>query len=208
MVRYINIPPHRQCLKRYGQCSVAAQSRLFVVAMHCLTLRFCCSFQKHLHKNTAIYDKAFPKYHALTRSVKLLYKVTDRKKLNILLIAHAIVTLAAGILLIIAPTIIPNAVDVHISSDQYILCYFLGAAELSIAYLSFSAKKIDDQYSLRVIAATFIVFHAATTILEIYELLQGVGVQIIGNIILRLVVIGLFYYYGIHKNKIKQRIKP
>jgi hypothetical protein len=133
--------------------------------------------------------------------------VTDRKKLNTLLIAHAIVTLAAGILLIIAPTIIRNTVDIQISADQYILCYFLGAAELGIAYLSFSARKIGDKYSLRIIAATFIVFHAATAILEIYELLQGVSVKIIGNIILRLVVIGLFYYYGI-QNKIKQRIKP
>jgi hypothetical protein len=121
--------------------------------------------------------------------------------LKILLTIHAIVTLAAGVVLIIAPTAIPKTVDIHISPEEYLLSYFLGAAELGIAYLSFYSRKINDKYALRVIIATFIVFHTATGMLEIYGLLQGVSFKIIGNIILRLVVIGLFYYYGIIRAK-------
>ncbi len=57
--------------------------------------------------------------------------------LKILLLIHAIITLAAGIVLVVAPTIIPQTVNIKIAPDEYLLCYFLAAAEFGIAYLSF-----------------------------------------------------------------------
>lgn len=119
--------------------------------------------------------------------------------LKILLVVHAIVTLAAGIVLIVAPAAIPGAVDIHIDRQAYLLSYFLGAAELSMAYLSFYARKIADRHTLQIIVITFIVFHAATGILELYALFSGVPFKILTNILLRAVVIVLFYYYGIRK---------
>jgi hypothetical protein len=118
-----------------------------------------------------------------------------------LLLIHAIITLAAGVVLIVAPAVIPKTVDIQIRPNEYLLSYFLGAAELGIAYLSFFSRTIQDKYALRIICTTFIVFHAATGILELYGLLQGISSKIIGNIFLRIVVVVLFYYYGIYKNK-------
>ena len=64
---------------------------------------------------------------------------------------HAIVTLAAGIILIVSPTFIPATVKISIEPSEYLLCYILAAAELSVAYLSFYSRKIKDKYSLRII---------------------------------------------------------
>lgn len=119
--------------------------------------------------------------------------------LKLLLVIHAVVTLVAGIVLVIEPVWIPGTVDIQINSDQYLLSYFLGAAELGIAYLSFYSRKIRDPYALRIIVTSFLIFHAATGILEIYALFQEVSPKIIGNILLRIGIVALFYYYGIYK---------
>lgn len=121
--------------------------------------------------------------------------------LRILLVIHAIITFAAGVVLIVVPAAIPDTVDIAINPEQYLLSYFLGAAELAIAYLSFYSRKINDGYALRKIIITFIIFHLATGILEIYGLSQNVSPGIWGNIILRLVMVILFWYYGISQLK-------
>jgi len=124
----------------------------------------------------------------------------DLKKL---LLFHAIVTLAAGIVLVVAPSLIPQTVNIKIAPNEYLLCYFLGAAEFGIAYLSFFSRTLDDKSALRIISKTFIVFHAATGVLELYALLEGLSPKIIVNILLRIVIVVLFYYYGVSKNKEK-----
>jgi hypothetical protein len=85
---------------------------------------------------------------------------------------------------------------------SFCLNYFTtieNGAELSIAYLSFAARKIKDPAALKIIVISFIVFHAATGILEIYTWYLGAGMRIFGNILLRIVVLVLFYYHGIVK---------
>ena len=119
--------------------------------------------------------------------------------LRILLLLHALVTLAAGIVLIIAPSLIPGTIDVHLNSDAYLLSYFLGAAELSIAYLSFFSRRSNDTQVLRLVTSTFIVFHSATGIVELYAFVEGVSSKILLNVSLRIVIIILFGYYGYNK---------
>lgn len=119
-----------------------------------------------------------------------------------LFLIHAIITFAAGVVLIIVPTVIPETVDIQLTPEQYLLCYFLGAAELGIAYLSFFGRTITDGHALRIITKSFIVFHAATGLLELYGLTNGLTPKIIGNVILRVIIVILFYYYGLSKKRI------
>ena len=122
------------------------------------------------------------------------------KGLKITLIIHAIVTFMAAIVLIVAPTLIPKTVDITLNHDQYLLSYFLGAAELGIAYLSFQCKTITDKFALKTIIYSFIIFHAATGLLEIYGLTaQELTSKIIGNIILRIVIVALLFYFWLNK---------
>ena len=124
-------------------------------------------------------------------------------KMNLqkLLFIHAIITLVAGLVLIVAPAFIPETVNIHITPDQYLLCYFLAAAELTIAYLSFMSRKIKDHFLLQIISISFILFHTITGLLEFYAITQGASSKIVGNMMLRLIVVLLFCYYGIYKNK-------
>lgn len=129
----------------------------------------------------------------------------EHKALKTLLLIHGIITFAASIVLIIAPTTIPKTVNIDISPNEYLLCYFLGAAELSIAFLSVFARKIQDTNSLRLVSTTFIVFHIATGALEIYALSNGLSSKIIFNIFLRILISILFWYFGIYRIN---RIEP
>lgn len=119
--------------------------------------------------------------------------------LRILFAVHALLTLAAGVVLIVAPELIPGAVGIKLEPNAYLLCYLLAAAELSIAYLSWSGKKISDVRALRFIITAFIVFHAASGILEIYASAASANAIIRGNVVVRVFIVFLFAYYGFYK---------
>lgn len=124
--------------------------------------------------------------------------------LKLLLLIHAIITLAAGIALIVFPPAIPSTVGIQLKQEEYLFSYFLGAAELALAYLSFYSRRIKDNNSLKIIITTFIAFHMATALLEIYVLFKGLSFKIITNIIFRIIISALFYYYGFHRTKFNQ----
>jgi hypothetical protein len=119
--------------------------------------------------------------------------------LRILLIVHALVTFAAGIVLIIAPNLVPNAVNITVPPNAYLVCYLLGAMEIGIAYLSFFAAKLKDLSALKLISLSFIVLHAVTAVVEVYAIAQGVTPVLWGNVALRIGVALLFAYYGVRK---------
>ena len=118
------------------------------------------------------------------------------------LILHAIVTFAAGVVLIVAPGAIPGTVDIPVNHQTNLLCYFLGVGEISLAVLSYFGRKLSDGQALQLICLTFIVFHLLTALVEIYAFIQGGSAKIWANVILRLLVTGLFIYYGL---KIRQK---
>lgn len=119
--------------------------------------------------------------------------------LRVLLAIHAAVTFSAGVVLIVAPDLIPKAVGIHIDPSAYLIVYLLAAAELSLATLSWVGRTLTDVKSLRVIILVCLVFHASSGILEIYAFVQGMTAVIWGNIVLRTVFIFLFTYYGLYK---------
>lgn len=114
-----------------------------------------------------------------------------------LLLVHAIITFAAGIVLIVSPKIIPKTVGIEISTSQNLLSYLLGTAEIALAYLSFCARKISDIKGLRLISTTFIIFHALTAVVELIAFNQGLNVKILANVLLRILIVFLFFVYGI-----------
>ncbi|MBD2756785.1 hypothetical protein [Spirosoma validum] len=116
-----------------------------------------------------------------------------------LLILHAVVTFAAGVVLIVTPGLIPGSVNIHLNPEANLLCYLLGACEVSLAVLSYYGTKLRNVEAIQLICLTFIVLHSLTAAVEIYAFSQGASAKIWGNIALRIVVSGLFIYYGIAK---------
>jgi hypothetical protein len=122
-----------------------------------------------------------------------------RMDLRIVLSVHAVLTLAAGVVLIGAPDLIPNAVGIRIEPRAYLLCYLLAASELGLAALSWGGRSLKDIKALRLVAITCVVFHASSGILEVYAFAKGVSVLIWGNIALRAVAVLLFVFFGLYK---------
>jgi hypothetical protein len=116
-----------------------------------------------------------------------------------LLALHALITFAAGVVLIAAPDLIPGAVGVHLPSDAYLVCYLLGAAEVAVAFLSFAGRNLRQSDGVRLVAWTMIVFHGCTAAVEVYAFARGIDAGIWANVALRGAVIGLFVHYGLRK---------
>jgi hypothetical protein len=114
-----------------------------------------------------------------------------------LLIFHAVITLAAGVTLVIAPGLIPSLVGVQVNKGAYLLSYLLAGAEFAIGFLSYRATFVKNT---RPLVQTFIVFHATSALLEVYALIQGFDARIWFNVAGRAVIVGLFWYYGFEKS--------
>ncbi len=121
--------------------------------------------------------------------------------LNRLFIFHALVTFAAGVALVVVPNAIPSTVGVQLEESQFIIAYLLAGAEFGIAYLSLVAARIPEHGARRAIVLSFIVFHMATAILEVYANLQGLSPLIWANVALRILISALFAYFGLRQSK-------
>ena len=117
--------------------------------------------------------------------------------IRILLIAHGVVTAAAGVVLIVAPGLIPSAVDITLPPDANLLPYLLGAVELAVAVLSIGASRLRDPAAIRLIALAFVVLHAVSALVEVLALAQGADPVLWGNVALRVAVAIAFAFVAI-----------
>jgi hypothetical protein len=118
----------------------------------------------------------------------------DHRGLRILLVIHGFITLAASIVLVVAPGLIPGVVGIHLDPSADVLAYLLAGAEFGLAGLSFGASRVLDFHALQVMVWSLIAFHGCSGVLEVYAYAQGAGVVVIGNVIARAVVIILLAY--------------
>jgi hypothetical protein len=114
-----------------------------------------------------------------------------------LLIVHGVVTLAAAMVLIVSPGLIPGMAGVHLAPNADLLAYLLAGAEFGLAFLSFGGSRLTDVRALRLIAGSCIVFHAASALLEAYAAYRQVGNQLlIANIAVRVIIVALFLWFS------------
>jgi hypothetical protein len=118
----------------------------------------------------------------------------NHKGLRILLVVHGFITLAAGIVLAVAPDLIPSVVGVRLEASADVVAYLLAGAEFGLAVISFGGSRLTDQRALRLIAWSCIVFHGSSGVLEMYAYAQGVSVAIVGNVAARAIIVALFVY--------------
>lgn len=110
-----------------------------------------------------------------------------------LFLIHGLVTLAAAIVLAVFPGAIPATVGIAMTPKDFLLSYFLSAAELGVAILSIGAARLEDAAAIRLIAAAFAVFHATTAIFEcVYLAAQGFSPVLAVNIMVRVAAGALF----------------
>ena len=113
------------------------------------------------------------------------------KNLSRLFLFHAFITVGAGVVLLAAPGLIPGMVGIHLEPDAYLGCYFIAAAELGFAALSWQAARLTDAPALRAIATACIVFHAVSGLAEVYAVMRGVNPMLLANFAARVVIVAL-----------------
>lgn len=57
----------------------------------------------------------------------------DHKGLRALLVVHGFITAAAGLVLTIAPSLIPSVVGIYLAPSAYVLAYLLAGAEFGFS---------------------------------------------------------------------------
>ncbi len=117
--------------------------------------------------------------------------------LRILLVIHAVITFAAGIVLVAAPGAIPGTLGIALSPGSFLICYLLAGAEFAIAFLSAFGVRCEGVGARHAVIGTLIVFHGSTAALELAALAQGLDARLWGNVALRLLVIALFAWFGL-----------
>jgi hypothetical protein len=129
-------------------------------------------------------------------NVMMVQLLKQSAGLRIVFGIHAALTFAAFVVLVVRPTAIPGRVGIHLEPPAYLVCRLLAAAELGLSVISWGARTITDVKALRLIITTFIVFHSASGLLEIYAFTKGLSPAIWANVGLRMVVVALFVWYG------------
>jgi hypothetical protein len=114
--------------------------------------------------------------------------------LRALLVIHGFITLAAAIVLVFAPGLIPGMVGVHLEPGANIVAYLLAGAEFGMAVLSFGGSRLTDPPALRLVVWTLITFHGSSGVLELYAYSQGVSVAILGNAAARALIVALLVF--------------
>lgn len=114
--------------------------------------------------------------------------------LSRLFVVHGVITFAAGVVLVVEPGLIPSTVGVVLPPAANLIAYLLGGAELAIAVLSIGAARLKDVQALRLVVVTFTVFHLSTAAFELYAMVDGLSAKIIANVVVRIVVTGLFWW--------------
>lgn len=113
--------------------------------------------------------------------------MTSSRLEKALFLIHGVATLAAGIVLALFPGAIPATVGIVMEPGDFLLSYFLAAAELGIAVLSLGAARLDDAAAIRLIAAAFVTFHGATAVFEVvYLFASGFSLVLLVNIVVRI----------------------
>lgn len=123
--------------------------------------------------------------------------------LSKLCLAHAIITFAAGVVLVAAPALIPSTVGVHLNPNEYLLAYLLAGTELGLAALSYNGRNLRYPEVRRVVVVPCIVVHASSAALEFFAFAQGVSSVIFVNVFVRIIVVGSFVYYGFFAHNTK-----
>jgi hypothetical protein len=118
----------------------------------------------------------------------------DHKRLRALLVVHGFITATAAIVLTVAPSLIPGLVGIYLEPSAYVLAYLLAGAEVGFSVLSFGGSGLTDARALRLVVWTCVVFHASSGVLEVYAYAQGASITIVGNVVARAVIVGIFVY--------------
>jgi hypothetical protein len=116
----------------------------------------------------------------------------DNRGLRALLVVHGCITLAAAIVLAVAPGLIPGLVGIRLEPSAYVLVYLLAGAEFGLAVLSFGGSRLSDVRALRLIAWSCIIFHGSSGVLEMVAYAQGASAAILANVVARAIIVGLF----------------
>jgi hypothetical protein len=116
----------------------------------------------------------------------------DHQGLRALLVVHGCITLAAAIVLAVAPGLIPGLVGIDLEPNAYVLVYLLAGAEFGLAVLSLGGSRLSDVRALRLIAWSCIAFHGSSGVLEVVAYARGASAAILANVVARAVIVGLF----------------
>jgi len=128
------------------------------------------------------------------------------KGLRRLLVVHGFITLAAAIVLAVAPGVIPAVVGIHFGPSANLIAYLLAGAEFGFAVLSFGGSRLVDPQGLRFVAWSCIAFHASSGVLELYAYAQGTNVMVLGNVAARVIIVALFAYLSRDGPPLRRRI--
>lgn len=123
--------------------------------------------------------------------------------LYIAFLVNTFLTFMAFVLLVVKPTLLADAVGVHVDANGYFEGYMLGAAEWGLAAMTFFGRKLTDRKALRAISLACIVFHLSSGAVMVYTFFAAGSDFALGlwaNVLVpRCGISVLCAYFGVYK---------
>ena len=112
------------------------------------------------------------------------------------LLVHAVVTAAAGLVLMVRPGVIPAAVGIDLAPDAFLVCYLLGAAELGFAVLSWLGARLHDSAGIRAVLLSCVALHLISAVTETTIWIRSPvrSPVLVANVAVRLVIVAGFLW--------------
>lgn len=123
-----------------------------------------------------------------------------------LLRLHALVTAAAGIVLVVAPAAIPRVVGIRLEAGSELLCYLLAGAEFGFAALSWYGAAAGEPHTVRAVVLACLVLHATSLALEVLALARGADARLWYNVAARVAIIAAFGAFARRAAVPRQRV--
>lgn len=106
-----------------------------------------------------------------------------------LVVANAVASVAAAVVLAIAPGVIPSAVGIPLERSQHLIAYLLAAAELSVSALCLLALRSELPATVGQAACVLIVFHAGSGLAGVAAIAEGASPLIGWNVAARVAIV-------------------
>lgn len=118
--------------------------------------------------------------------------------LTVLLLVSGVFNAVGALILVVAPARLDSALGLSANAD--FLWHLLAACSLSFAVLSFLAIQISERQALRGIVLTLMVFHAASAVVSIWGIFEGLPAFVWANTAIHVMFLGLFWALGLRRH--------
>ena len=125
---------------------------------------------------------------------------------RVLFALQSLISFASAVVLVTSPRLIPASVGVAVSPGEFLLCYLIGASELTLALVSMIGFRTRTDSTADVVVFYSITFHLISGLAGVYAIASGLPNAIWANAGAHF-VIALLFFLAIYRSILRRSLQ-